>query len=65
LGFTYQRIPVVLINEESSSLSVWRHTLPMLREVLQIRVRALQGAYENASLAPAGDADEALKRRAA
>jgi dolichyl-phosphate beta-glucosyltransferase len=45
LGLNYRRIPVHLINEESSSLSVWRHTLPMLREVIQIRLRGIRGAY--------------------
>lgn len=45
LDLDYRRIPVVLINEESSSLSVWRHTLPMLREVFQIRWRGVRGAY--------------------
>jgi dolichyl-phosphate beta-glucosyltransferase len=45
LGLSYRRIPVALVNEESSSLSVWRHTLPMLREVFQIRLRGLRGAY--------------------
>ncbi len=45
LGFNYRRIPVHLINEESSSLSVWRHTLPMLREVIQIRLRGIRGIY--------------------
>jgi dolichyl-phosphate beta-glucosyltransferase len=45
LRLAYQRIPVELINEESSSLSVWRHTLPMLREVLQIRLRGMRGSY--------------------
>jgi dolichyl-phosphate beta-glucosyltransferase len=65
LGFTYQRIAVELINEEASSLSVWRHTLPMLREVFQIRVRALRGAYEGATLAPSDDVGETRKRKAA
>ena len=45
LGLKYRRIPVALINEESSSISVWRHTLPMLWEVFQIRLRGLRGAY--------------------
>jgi dolichyl-phosphate beta-glucosyltransferase len=65
LNFDYRRIPVVLINEESSSLSVWRHTLPMLREVVQIRVRALRGEYEVATYTPPSRTDEALRRRAA
>ena len=41
-----RRIPVDLINEGTSSLSIWRHTLPMLWEVVQIRLRALRGAYD-------------------
>lgn len=45
LCLNYRRIPVVLINEESSSLSVWRHTLPMLWEVFQVRLRGLRGVY--------------------
>jgi dolichyl-phosphate beta-glucosyltransferase len=65
MDFTYQRIPVDLINEESSSLSVWRHTLPMLREVFQIRLRALRGAYEIATHVPSVDVREAPKRKAA
>jgi dolichyl-phosphate beta-glucosyltransferase len=65
LGFSYRRIPVYLINEESSSLSVWRHTLPMLREVVQIRLRALRGEYEARVVEPAAQRDEALERKAA
>jgi dolichyl-phosphate beta-glucosyltransferase len=58
LGFPYERIAVELINEESSSLSIWRHTLPMLQEVLRVRWRALQGAYANTP----SDADADLAR---
>jgi len=65
LGLTYRRIPVDLINEETSSLSVWRHTLPMLREVFQIRLRALRGAYEAAAPVAVRDFDDSRKRRAA
>jgi dolichyl-phosphate beta-glucosyltransferase len=52
LQFPYRRIAVELINEESSSLSVWRHTLPMVQEVLRVRWRALRGAYDDAARAP-------------
>jgi dolichyl-phosphate beta-glucosyltransferase len=52
LRLDYRRIPVVLINEESSSLSVWRHTLPMLWEVFQIRLRGIRGAYAVAATPP-------------
>jgi dolichyl-phosphate beta-glucosyltransferase len=65
MNLSYRRIPVDLINEESSSLSVWRHTLPMLREVVQVRLRALRGAYEAARSAPAEDADRSFGRKAA
>jgi dolichyl-phosphate beta-glucosyltransferase len=65
LRFAYRRIPVVLINEESSSLSVWRHTLPMLREVVQIRLRALRGHYEVPVAAPVEHKQEAVRRKAA
>ena len=53
LGLTYKRIPVALINEESSSLSIWRHTLPMLWEVFRIRLRGLRGAYAPLESVPA------------
>jgi dolichyl-phosphate beta-glucosyltransferase len=63
LGFNYRRIPVALINEESSSLSIWRHTLPMLREVFQIRLRGLRGAY--AAMDPTSTPAQAEERKAA
>lgn len=46
LGFTFQRIPVTLINEYSSTLSLSRHALPMLLDVVKLRVRAWRGEYE-------------------
>ena len=39
LGIPFQRIPVTLINEYSSTLSLTRHALPMLMDVLRARVR--------------------------
>jgi dolichyl-phosphate beta-glucosyltransferase len=65
LGLAYQRIPVSLINEECSSLSVWRHTLPMLREVFQIRLRGVRGAYAAGAAAAAISSVQPDERKAA
>jgi dolichyl-phosphate beta-glucosyltransferase len=46
LGIPYQRIPVVLINEYSSTLSLSRHALPMLMDVLRVHRNAWQGKYD-------------------
>ena len=34
LGFSYRRIPVSLVREYASTLSLWRDTLPMLRDIM-------------------------------
>jgi dolichyl-phosphate beta-glucosyltransferase len=64
LGLRFQRIPVTLINEYSSTLSLSRHALPMLLDVIGLRWRALWGAYNLTETA-----DEAVRvetpRRAA
>jgi glycosyltransferase involved in cell wall biosynthesis len=39
MGFSLRRIPVQLINERTSSLSLMRHTLPMLADVVRVRLR--------------------------
>jgi dolichyl-phosphate beta-glucosyltransferase len=45
LSLEYRRIPVTLINEYSSTISLTRHALPMLLDVVRLRLRALRGAY--------------------
>lgn len=45
LGYRYRRLPVRLINEYSSTLSLTRHALPMLREVVQLWWRSLDEGY--------------------
>jgi dolichyl-phosphate beta-glucosyltransferase len=65
LRFPYRRIAVELINEESSSLSIWRHTLPMVQEVLRVRWRALRGAYDDAAWLPEAETGSDEKRAAA
>ncbi len=39
-------IPVTLINEDETTLSLTRHTLPMLRDMMSVRWRALLGGYQ-------------------
>ncbi len=39
MGIPFERIPVTLINEYSSTLSLTRHALPMLADVARIRYR--------------------------
>jgi dolichyl-phosphate beta-glucosyltransferase len=46
LGFRCERIPVTLINEEGSTISLRRHALPMLLDVLRVQWRAWRGVYD-------------------
>ncbi|MBI5759966.1 MAG: glycosyltransferase [Planctomycetales bacterium] len=46
LGFRFERIPVTLINEFSSTLSLSRHAVPMLLDVCRVRWQAWRGEYE-------------------
>lgn len=62
LGFTLQPVPVTLINEYASTLSLWRHAVPMLADVLGIHWRAWQGQYslghgERSVVSPSLDED--------
>jgi|CXWL01.1.fsa_nt_gi dolichyl-phosphate beta-glucosyltransferase len=40
LKLSYLRVPVKLVNEHSSTLSLTRHALPMLRDIISLRWRA-------------------------
>lgn len=46
LGLPFRRIPVTLINEYGSTISLRQHALPMLCDVVALRLRALRGEYE-------------------
>jgi dolichyl-phosphate beta-glucosyltransferase len=46
LGLPFMRVPVTLINEYSSTISLTRHALPMLLDVIGLRWRALRGKYD-------------------
>lgn len=45
LRLPFVRIPVTLINEYSSTISLTRHALPMLMDVVGLRWRSLRGMY--------------------
>jgi dolichyl-phosphate beta-glucosyltransferase len=45
LKISFRRVPVTLVNEYSSTLSLRRHALPMLMEVLRVWVRARLARY--------------------
>src|SRR5207302_7984667 len=46
LSYSCRRIPVTLINEYGSTISLSRHALPMLLDVIGLRLRALRGEYD-------------------
>lgn len=45
LKFRHCRIPVTLLNDSESSISLTRHSLPMLLDVMQLRLRSMAGGY--------------------
>ena len=45
LSLPFRRIPVTLINEYASTISLTRHALPMVMDVVKLRLRALLGDY--------------------
>jgi len=53
LRLPFQKVPVTLINEYASTISLTRHALPMLLDVLKVRRRAWKGEYELGDAAPA------------
>ncbi len=45
LSLPFRRIPVTLINEYGSTISLSRHALPMLMDVFALRMHAWRGEY--------------------
>ena len=45
LEFELRRLPVTLVNEYASTISLARHALPMLADVAQVRWRSWKGEY--------------------
>jgi dolichyl-phosphate beta-glucosyltransferase len=58
LTLPFRRIPVTLVNEYGSTISLSRHALPMLLDVFALRMRAWRGEYEleRAVVSPSGAA---------
>lgn len=46
LAIPFRRIPVTLINEYASTISLTRHALPMVWDVMKMRWRARRGDYQ-------------------
>lgn len=46
LSLPFRRIPVTLINEYASTISLTRHALPMVWDVVKLRWRARRGDYQ-------------------
>ena len=58
LKLAYERVPVTLVNEYSSTISLSRHALPMLMDVFKLRARAWRGEYRLNDDATPRDRDE-------
>lgn len=67
LSLPFRRIPVTLINEYGSTISLTQHALPMLMDVFGLRLRAWRGDYEldKAVVSPPGATMESEKLRTA
>ncbi|HEX3871911.1 MAG TPA: glycosyltransferase [Pirellulales bacterium] len=64
LGIPFERVPVTLINEYSSTLSLSRHALPMLADVMRVRYRH-RGLKPDPSSGETGKRVEATSRKVA
>lgn len=65
LGLELRRLPVTLVNEYASTISLTRHALPMLGDVLQVRWKAWRGEYRlDAPPVPISVPEEFVRRAA-
>jgi hypothetical protein len=46
LNLSFETVPVTLINDYSSTISLARNSIPMLLDVLNVRLRAIRGGYQ-------------------
>jgi dolichyl-phosphate beta-glucosyltransferase len=59
LGLRFQRIPVTLLNDYASTLSVWRSAVPMLRDVVRLSLqRRFVGGWPQTRIVYRGGAEE-------
>lgn len=52
LKLPFRRVPVSLVNEYASTISLSRHAVPMLLDVLRVRQRSWRGQYSPAGAIP-------------
>jgi hypothetical protein len=60
-----RKVPVTLINEYASTISLTRNAIPMLMDVLRVRWNALLGMYDVPMLEPESDNQPQTPNRAA
>lgn len=68
LQLSFRKVPVTLVNEYATTISLTRNAIPMLLDVLRVRARALRGDYRilDADVtAPDVDSTKSTIRRAA
>lgn len=65
LKLRIQKVPVTLINEYASTISLSRNAIPMLMDVLKVRWRALRGEYDFSGIESAVPVEQPPVRRAA
>jgi dolichyl-phosphate beta-glucosyltransferase len=46
LNLSFETIPVTLVNDYSTTISLTRNALPMLLDVVSVRLRSLRGSYD-------------------
>ena len=46
LGLSFEKIAVTLVNDYSTTISLTRNAVPMLLDVIGVRLRALRGGYQ-------------------
>jgi dolichyl-phosphate beta-glucosyltransferase len=64
LGLTFAQVPVDMINDKASTLSLRRHALPMLLDVFRVYLRAHLGWYDRQVPPAAGAASEQASTKA-
>jgi dolichyl-phosphate beta-glucosyltransferase len=65
LKLSFQTIPVTLINEYSSTISLLHNALPMLLDVLKVRWHAIRGGYNLRDAGVSNTADQTTIKKAA
>jgi dolichyl-phosphate beta-glucosyltransferase len=65
LKLRLQKVPVTLVNEYASTISLSRNAIPMLMDVVRVRLRAMRGEYNLHDGEVVAGVEPAIKPRAA